>query len=107
MTLTEKYLQISELIKENPDLNVMTLVDVHSLSDDYDLPEVRCISVRKDFVYQPDGEYIYFESVDLEDQIYGELEENGDCSDKAIESRIKELKESGDIKEYIVVTIGN
>jgi type II secretory pathway pseudopilin PulG len=114
----DKYLEIAKLIQENPSLEVMTLVDIHSISDDYDLPVVGCISVEKEFVYQPDGEYLYFENNDLEDYIYDEIEEKynkisternlSDCEiDLKVKNRIEELKKSGEIKEYIIVRIGD
>ena len=118
MNAKDKYLEIAKLIQENPTLEIMTLVDIHSISNDYDLPAIGCISVEKDFVYQPDGEYLYFENNDLEDYIYDEIEEKyNEISternlsdyeiDLKVKNRIEELKKSGEIKEYIIVRIGD
>lgn len=115
MTIKDKYLEIAKLIQENPTIEVMTLVDIHTVSDDYDLPSVGCISVEKDFVYQPDNEHLYFENNDLEnyiaDNLYDMDEDEGiydnSVTDEEIENRIEELKKSGEIKEYIIVRIGN
>ena len=48
----------------------MTLVDIHSIYNDYNLHAVRCISVEKDFVYQPGDDYLYFGNYDIYDYIY-------------------------------------
>lgn len=114
MNAKDKYLEIAKLIQENPLLEVMTLVDIHSISNDYDSPVVGCISVEKDFVYQPGGGYLYFGNYDIYDYIYYiySMEEDGviydnSITDKKVKNRIEELKKSGKIKEYIIVRIGD
>lgn len=113
----EKIKELVKLSEENPELEIMFMTNHEVLGDDWGYWLGHISKVSKDDVWtNPNNDRMYWDSDSIEDEIFYSIEDNSvdypeDMSNEAIDTEVKRLykeyKESGEIKEAIVVFIDN
>ena len=104
--MNEKLKELVKLSTENPDLEIVCMVNSEVFkSDESTYWSCGISSVRIDDVYS-DDESIYLDADDIIEQLRVELEDSpldGDAFDSAVEERFNKLVELGEIVKKIIV----
>ena len=103
--------KLIQLVQENPELEIKTMVDTEIFSgDEYPYREGSFTKVEKTEYWVKD-ERVFIGKYEIEEEIENLIDEDSEISNESleisIENKYKELKENNDIKDVIVVYVGN
>lgn len=108
--MINKYLEITELIKENPELDVVVMASTDELIDEYGYLLLEKIKVEVADIYNsPTNERIYFDKEDVVEELREFLasEEYIDMTDEEYDKMCEEKAKDYFYKRAIVIWASN